>query len=314
MSEPIFECSSSEAALEVNDFTDDDEAIYELQDAYEAQPSQGHVRKNYRSYKESKRKVKEIRKSRQPYLPVVAVPPDDQGTVKPTSRYDWKTRGGKDDRKRDKGRKEEVNMVSSSVMTEFGYMVTDEPAGNDETAPAEVDGDDLEIFLSSVPLGCAVIDTGCTSSVIGEKTAEDLAVYLSNRGVQGPESLVLPPVQFRGFNGARTTSRQGLRWLVKIGDLWGHITTYVIPGATPFLLSRKVLQGMEARLDMGSLTLTSLKRGIKEWKLAQASDGHLLLPSFRRSPRDALRLRRPMRLRRQTAAQATTGGAAKAPE
>ena len=96
--------ASSEAALEVNDFSDDDEAVYELQDAYEAQRrAKDGVRKSYRSYKESRKKVKEIRKSRQPYLPVVAVPPDDpglpssttaqQGTVKPTFRYDRKARG-----------------------------------------------------------------------------------------------------------------------------------------------------------------------------------------------------------------------------
>ena len=160
-------------------------------------------------------------------------------------------------------------------------MVTSEPAGNGETAPVEVDDNDLEIFLSSAFLGCAVIDTGCTPSVIGEKTAEDLVVYLSSRGAQGPESLVLPPVQLRGFNGARTTSRQGLKWLVKIGDLWRHITTYVIPGATPFLLSRKVLQGMEADSDEP-----------ETWDQGME-------PSFRRSPRDALWLHRPMRRRRQ---------------
>ena len=250
MSEPAFECSSSEAALEMENLSEDDEAVYELQNAYEApRKAKDGVRKNYRSYKESRRRVKEIRKSRQPYLPVVAVPPDDpglpsstaatQGTVKPTFCYDRKSRGEKDEKKKGKGRREEVNMVSSSVVTEFAYMVAATAVNDDEATSMGDATENLDVFLSSVPRGCAVIDTGCTSSVIGEDTADDLKAYLSDRGVQGPESLVLPRVQLRGFNGARTTSRRGLRWLVKMGNLWGHITTYVIPGATPFLLSGK---------------------------------------------------------------------------
>ena len=63
-----------------------------------------------------------------------------------------------------------------------------------------------------------------------------------------------------------------------IGDLWGQITTYVVPGAAPFLLSRKVLQGMDATLDLGKGTLTSAKHGMRDVPSHQASNGHLLMP------------------------------------
>ena len=33
-----------------------------------------------------------------------------------------------------------------------------------------------------------------------------------------------------------------VKWTVQLGRLWGHLTTYLIPVPTPFLLSRKVLQ------------------------------------------------------------------------
>ena len=58
----------------------------------------------------------------------------------------------------------------------------------------------------------------------------------------------------------------------------GTITTYLIPGKAPFLISRKVLEGMEATLNLGKMTLTSRKHGMHQWPLAQASNAHLLLP------------------------------------
>ena len=82
--------------------------------------------------------------------------------VKPTFRYDSKTRGEE--------RREEVNMVSSSVITEFAYMVAADAFEDDEAASVRNATEDLEVVLSSVPRGCAVIDTGCTSSVIGDET------------------------------------------------------------------------------------------------------------------------------------------------
>ena len=67
-------------------------------------------------------------------------------------------------------------------------------------------------------------------------------------------------------------------WYVQLGQIWGTITTYVIPGRTAFLLSRRVLEGMSAQLDLGAKTLTSMKHGISGMVLRQASNGHLLLP------------------------------------
>ena len=52
----------------------------------------------------------------------------------------------------------------------------------------------------------------------------------------------------------------------------------MVPGNAPFLLSRKVLQGMEATLDLGQCTLSSSKHGFEQFPLQQAANGHLLLP------------------------------------
>ena len=67
---------------------------------------------------------------------------------------------------------------------------------------------------------------------------------------------------------------------MQLGSLRGQITTYVISGAAPFLLSRRVLEGMQATLDLGKLTITSKKHGMDRVPLKQASNGHLLLPLY----------------------------------
>ena len=61
----------------------------ELEEAYKVkQRARTQAKKAYRNYKDSRRRVREIKKERQPYMPVVALNPDaapaDHGQVKPT--------------------------------------------------------------------------------------------------------------------------------------------------------------------------------------------------------------------------------------
>ena len=85
------------------------------------------------------------------------------------------------------------------------------------------------------------MDIGCTTSIVGNETAESLSKFMSSHGWPLPVSCTLPPVELKGFNGTKVESTNGLRWNVKLGNLWGTITTYVVPGSAPFLLSRRVL-------------------------------------------------------------------------
>ena len=135
-----------------------------------------------------------------------------------------------------------------------------------------------EILLASIPNGYAIIDTGCTTSVIGQDCADRLMKFLQEHQMPLPERKQLPPVELKGFSGEATTTTEGLVWHVQLGKLWGTITTYVVPGRTAFLLSRRVLEGMEAQLNLGRKTLTSKKHGLSEMMLRQASNGHLLMP------------------------------------
>ena len=102
--------------------------------------------------------MQEIKKGRQPYMPVVALAPGGEvpsagsAPVQPTFKYDKKT---DKDKPMQKGRCEQVNLVSTSSVLHFAYMVQSESG---------VSEDELEVLAVSI--------TGCTTSVIGQETAD----------------------------------------------------------------------------------------------------------------------------------------------
>ena len=256
---------------------EDDSNNEELEEIYEMQKrAKRDFKKSFKIYKESKRRVKEIKKTRagpSTYYPVVAVPPgtsnaESSHAQQGTKPFKSQGRGKKGDGRSGKpsAKREEVNMTQTSIAEEFSYMVN-----------ADNDGE-LEVFLASIPEGYAIIDTACTTSVIGERTAEQLSDFFQSRGYPPPQQVELPAVELKGFNGKVERATRGLKWTVKLGSLQGHITTYIIPGVTPFLLSRRVLEAMEAILDLQHHTITSAKHEMHQVPLRQASNDHLLMP------------------------------------
>ena len=265
------------AAHEDEDDSENDEAI-EILEMHKK--TKDKFRKAFRSYKDSRKKVKEIRKSRQTYYPVVALNQQSSDATgssaqvplqKQQFKYDRKNTAaakGNPKRKPEKGaRKEEANFTETSFITEFNYMVE-----VNTTVLSE------EILLTSIPMDFAIVDTGCTTSVIGQECAERMIEFLKQHQLPLPEEKTLPSVELKGFSGEATTTTKGLVWYVKLGTTWGTISTYVIPGKTAFLLSRRVLEGMNAQIHLGDKTLTSEKHGIQNMALRQATNGHLLMP------------------------------------
>ena len=139
LSEPSSTDEIQEAA---EDSIDEDEDDEELEEAYEVQKrAKEQAKKAYRSYKDSRRKVKEIKKERQPYMPVVALPPQSapptapEGMpVQPTFRYDKKPsrKGAGRQKGGRKDRREDVNLVSAEHLSEFCYMVVADEAPEGE--------------------------------------------------------------------------------------------------------------------------------------------------------------------------------------
>ena len=256
----------------------------ELQEIYEIQKkAKKEFKKQFRTYKESKKKVREIKRARQPYMPVVAIPPTEggqsqaplgtQAASSKTPRYEKRSfdkKSPQKDPKKKPPRREDANLTEAveivdRTLTEFNYALTESTAA------------ELEILLASIPSGFAIIDTGCTTSVVGEETAQRYEQVFRQCNFPPPVRVTMPTVELRGFNGQSETTAVGLKWTVQLGSLKGNITTYVVPGSAPFLLSRRVLEGMQATLDLGRMTITSPKHGMQDVPLKQAANGHLLL-------------------------------------
>ena len=290
------EDSKSDDVMAVDQLDSSEEEFRnELEEVYELQrKSKEKFRKSFKTYKASKKRVRELKRSRQPYYPVVALSqPQDSGQSsqpsqaqvplqKSTFRYDKKPSSGKQiskNRQRDAGRpskKEEANMTESILVSSFAYMV--EASHNLATSASTWSSE--EVLLASIPEGHAILDTGCTTSVIGSETAEKFKDFLKRRNLPQPIACELPPVELKGFQGRKVETTTGLRWHVKLGKLWGSVTTYLVPGQTPFLLSRRVLEGMKACIDLGNKSITSEPHGMHNTPLRQAANGHFLMPLY----------------------------------
>ena len=298
--------SSSLAAVDTDDSMSNDDVMAvdqmdsseeefqnELQEVYELQrKSKEKFRKSFKTYKDTKKRVKELKRSRQPYYPVVALTqPQDQSQPSQSSqnqaplqksnfKYDKKSsskpyvKGKKDGGRPSK--KEEANMTESVLVSSFAYMAEASPS----FATAANTWTSEEVLLASIPEGHANLDTGCTTSVIGSDTAAKFQEFLRRRNLPQPAECDLPPVELKGFQGGKVETTTGLRWHVKLGSLWGSVTTYVVPGQTPFLLSRRVLEGMKAKLDLGQKSITSEHHGMFNVPLRQAANGHFLMPLY----------------------------------
>ena len=126
------------------------------------------------------------------------------------------------------------------------------------------------------PPGYAILDTGCTSTLVGAENERlwQLELQKQSGGELLPER-GQSDVKFEGING-ETRASQWVRYPVRIGCKDGFVQASVIPGRAPFLLSVHALRSMKARLDCGTDTLEI--PGIGKVPLEVNSVGHYLLP------------------------------------
>jgi len=247
----------------------------EIQEVLEIQrKAKKEFKKNFKKYKDSKKKVRDIKKARQPYFPVVALnqPEGSGSTQQPTSsgKVEKKTMNKSKNPRPPYPKREDAHLATGEEVTDFAYMV--------ETDIQAMTATELDVLLASIPAGFAILDTGATTSVVGEDTAAQRYVeHFTAQGFPPPKSIELPPVELRGFNGQVERTSSGLRWTVKLGSLHGTIVTYLVPGSTPFLLSRRVLENMQVVIDLRKQTITSQKHGMHEEPLCRSANGHMLI-------------------------------------
>ena len=128
------------------------------------------------------------------------------------------------------------------------------------------------------PPGHAIVDTGCTSTLVGaeneQRWREELEKCSGGKlhAERGPSD-----VRFEGINGEAKASYQ-VKYPVRLGNRDGFLQAAVIPGRAPFLLSIQALRQMKAKLDCERDTLEIPGIGIIPLKVNQV--GHYLLPLF----------------------------------
>ena len=126
------------------------------------------------------------------------------------------------------------------------------------------------------PPGYAILDTGCTSTLVGADNERLWRLELEKRsqGELKPERSE-SDVKFEGING-ETRASYKVKYPVRIGSKSGYVEASVIPGKAPFLLSIQALRAMKAKLDCEHDVLEI--PGIGKVRLEVNSVGHYLLP------------------------------------
>lgn len=114
-------------------------------------------------------------------------------------------------------RKKDMNFTQADIASHFSYMITESNLSctNDFTAD--------DVFLASIPQGYVIVDTGCTTSVIGQETAEKLIEHFKKNGFPPPDKVNLPAVELKGFNEKIETTTMGLKWTVCLAKLQAPI-------------------------------------------------------------------------------------------
>jgi hypothetical protein len=135
--------------------------------------------------------------------------------------------------------------------------------------------------LTGISPGWAVIDTGCTSSLIGQDNVQAWKDELKHASHGSLQPICFhDETSFRGIGGV-TQSLGGIGWPSQFGPHLGQLKTSIIPGNAPCLVSSNALQLLGATLDMSeppSVTFRSLHN--QKVQLQCSANGHLLLPLF----------------------------------
>eukprot|EP00435_Cladocopium_sp_Y103_P032040 s706_g8.t1 len=162
--------AGSDDALAVdNDRSSDEDVQHEIEEVYELQrKAKDKFKKSYRNYKDAKKRVRELKRGRQPYYPVVALnQPADASNAsssqpaqvplqKSSFKYDKKPQSKNVSKGKKEGskppRREDAHVAEATMLTSFNYMI-EEVATCSSSSQADVSMSPEEVLLASVPEG-----------------------------------------------------------------------------------------------------------------------------------------------------------------
>ena len=135
---------------------------------------------------------------------------------------------------------------------------------------------DIPVLLTQV-IGQGIVDSGCGRIVVGEDTLRQHEELLQDRGLsvrrEGSQA------SFTFGNDSRTQSVCKATVPVGIAGRHGTLSTHVIPGTAPFLISKGVLKALRPNWDIGEKSSVLRSRALDmDIPLTEGSGtGHYLL-------------------------------------
>ena len=132
--------------------------------------------------------------------------------------------------------------------------------------------------LCDESLNCAILDTGCASTVCGKAWLDNYVETLKvNNTIQSDDDMVCSDSNksFRFGSGNDVPSLGCVKLPATIGNKSLYINTDIVDGDLPLLLSKNAMKTAETKLDFSSDSVNMLGENVK---LKFASSGHYMIP------------------------------------
>ena len=161
--------------------------------------------------------------------------------------------------------------LSQSAQQQGVVLITDEDIHVDTNHDDEIEHCFVEQIVSET-LNCALVDSGCSSSVCGKNW---LTCYVDTLPENVDLQETLSKKSFKFGSGPVMHSLKQINLPADIADLKVRIKTDVVASDVPFLLSNKSLKAAKSTIDYVHDQLTMFGRCIN---LQHTSNGHYCIP------------------------------------
>ena len=166
-------------------------------------------------------------------------------------------------------------------------MMTNEVLVLEETSEDEDESKTDEVVCNLVhAAGYGVVDTGCGRGLVGEETLLRHQRELEKFGKQIKE-LPAKAHTFRYGNGSADQTSRRVELPAFVGGKELRVRLHVVPGAVPLLLSKRLLKGLGAKIDMTDNKMNLSKAGVSV-DLLELKDGSYQINLLDKEQRNGL--------------------------
>ena len=161
---------------------------------------------------------------------------------------------------------ENATVLEQNVMENHDVMVLEEASDDEDESKTD------EVVCNLVhAAGYGVVDTGCGRGLVGEDTLLRHQQELKKFGKQIKE-LPAKMHTFRYGNGSADQTSRRVELPAFVGGKELRVRLHVVPGSVPLLLSKRLLKGLGAKIDMTDNKMSLSKAGVSV-DLLELKDG-----------------------------------------